>query len=799
MSITLRVWTNGDHCCIVWKPNARIANCLGFAVHRKCNGSEEVLKNYVGFDPAPPGTAQPSTTWPFQRYLWWDYLAGVSADAVVSYRVVPVMGPKGNLKEAPEQASAWTDAAPVTEQRTPHISAYFNRGVVATQWVARALENVPGSSQHAKMTKVIADPKNSLRQELAGHLLIAMRKLLEEAAGPVYAALYELNDPELIAALTKLGKKANLVLANGAFSKKKPDENAEVRPELRSAINLFDRLVSSGHFAHNKFLVFCDEDGKPRKVWTGSTNWTVTGLCTQANNGLLVEDDAVAAAFKDEWDRVHRAGNGFPSALVKANSQPKNFEVDGSKVSVWFAPTDEQEDLHQARALINAAQEGILFLMFNPGGFQDDPERWTLLQSILNRHQPDANPDYDGSLYIHGVVNQPIPRLAEDPTVSASQPGPPAAHELDPAAAVHPVVLFQRGDTAPLRASQEVLVPAAIKEKFANWVPELKQESVAMVHSKVIVLDPFGKHPVVMTGSHNMGPKASAKNDDNLVIIENNPSLAQAYAVNIIAIYQNYQWRLYREQHTANVAWSHLEDEDTWQDGHLKGWRAPSWISGLARPPRQQPRREARGGPRPASRPRSRTRGTARNPGSTSSRPAARGERALRPPSVRFLIWARRRSILPQVYSAGKKENHGLHGWERRNRGRTNGIEVATGFLLIRAIRVIRGSLSCRRNIHLGAFGLPARAAGVTTATTRWQGIAREPGEGGTGERDAAAKGGGARQRRGTVPLHGGTGVVRERPVQARHVLLPRPGGPGSTPFSCDGWRIILMARRDWL
>jgi phosphatidylserine/phosphatidylglycerophosphate/cardiolipin synthase-like enzyme len=114
---------------------------------------------------------------------------------------------------------------------------------------------------------------------------------------------------------------------------------------------------------------------------------------------------------------------------------------------------------------------------------------------------------------------------------------------------------------------------AAIREKFQNWIPELKRESVAMVHSKVIVLDPFGEHPVLMTGSHNMGPKASAKNDDNLVIVENNPALAQAYAVNIIAIYQNYQWRLYRETHQTNEAWSHLEDTDTWQDGHLQGWQ----------------------------------------------------------------------------------------------------------------------------------------------------------------------------------------------------------------------------------
>ena len=42
-----------------------------------------------------------------------------------------------------------------------------------------------------------------------------------------------------------------------------------------------------------------------------------------------------------------------------------------------------------------------------------------------------------------------------------------------------------------------------------------------MIYSKVVVVDPFGETPVVMTGSHNLGPKANGKNDDNLVIIEN--------------------------------------------------------------------------------------------------------------------------------------------------------------------------------------------------------------------------------------------------------------------------------------
>lgn len=45
---------------------------------------------------------------------------------------------------------------------------------------------------------------------------------------------------------------------------------------------------------------------------------------------------------------------------------------------------------------------------------------------------------------------------------------------------------------------------------------ELKKllKTFAMVHSKVVVVDPFGSHPTVLTGSHNLGPKASDTNDE---------------------------------------------------------------------------------------------------------------------------------------------------------------------------------------------------------------------------------------------------------------------------------------------
>ena len=181
MSITLRVYNNGDQSCIVWRTEAAIKDCRGFALYRKLNGNQDVLHNWVGFDPAASGVSEPSTQWPFQRYLWWDYL--LNADDEISYRVVPMLGPKDKLEAAPDgQCSAWTEPEKVTAQRSPHISAFFNRGIVATQWVARALAEIPGkASQHAKMTDVISETGNALRERLSGHLRTEILQLLQDA------------------------------------------------------------------------------------------------------------------------------------------------------------------------------------------------------------------------------------------------------------------------------------------------------------------------------------------------------------------------------------------------------------------------------------------------------------------------------------------------------------------------------------------------------------------------------------------------------------------------------------------
>jgi phosphatidylserine/phosphatidylglycerophosphate/cardiolipin synthase-like enzyme len=602
MSIELKIYDNGDHICLVWLPEdgRLIPNCRGFSIRRLLNGQESYLHGFVGF--ADTDKLDPAAPWkfPLQRFLWWDYL--VKPGDKVQYSVVPVVGPnKDSLALDTGNASELTPELTVTGQSTQHIAAYFNKGIVAAQWVSRALAAEPKNS---KIKDLVAKPDDPLRNGLSGTLRPKILSLLADAKKnneKIFAALYELNDPELIDGLTAFGKDCNLILANGAFKDNTPpdnDENRSVRGQLKTKITVFDRIVKKGHFGHNKFVVFCDSKGTAQRVLTGSTNWTSSGLCTQANNGLIIDDPSVAADFLAAWQRIKAAGNDYTQELVDGNSSANTHQVDGCAVTPWFVKTSAAQDLEFARKLINSAKEGILFLFFNPGTFQQDPMHWTLLQNILERHNQ-SSPNFNSNLYFCGVVNQEIAQLTESGPQKSKKPGP-----LDPTVSADPVTLYQNGVESPQRLSHDVLVPRNIKDQFHDWEKELLGASMVNIHSKVIVLDPFGDNPVVMTGSHNLGFKASNANDDNLVIIEGNAPLAAAYAINIVAIFQTYRWNSYVEAHRADPnVWHGLVDNDQWQSSYLAGDELKEikfWLGAKSDvSPGEQPTSAAPGAPEP--------------------------------------------------------------------------------------------------------------------------------------------------------------------------------------------------------
>src|SRR5213079_2507821 len=95
----------------------------------------------------------------------------------------------------------------------PGVEAVFNRGLISTQRVSRAFKGKPGS---ASLLAKIGDLKDPLRASLSGDMVEVLNNFLARAksSGKVYAALYELDDEELILGLEKLGKRLEIVLSN---------------------------------------------------------------------------------------------------------------------------------------------------------------------------------------------------------------------------------------------------------------------------------------------------------------------------------------------------------------------------------------------------------------------------------------------------------------------------------------------------------------------------------------------------------------------------------------------------------
>jgi phosphatidylserine/phosphatidylglycerophosphate/cardiolipin synthase-like enzyme len=231
------------------------------------------------------------------------------------------------------------------------------------------------------------------------------------------------------------------------------------------------------------------------------------------------------------------AGKKTRATHKKNNSLPRSMKVKNIPIQLWFTPTVRKVDLQEARAVIEAAQQAILFLMFNPG-----PQE-TLLNKILEKAQSASN---GNRLYIRGALNQ------------------------DPSTARQNVQLFHESNSE--KADFNVVLPAAIDEATEWFAREIRKlpKGIAMVHSKVVVVDPFGEHPVVITGSHNLGPKASSGNDENLLIFRDAHGLAAAYATNVMSIYHQYRWRLRRQLQSASKRWKGLQDGDQWQQGYLQ-------------------------------------------------------------------------------------------------------------------------------------------------------------------------------------------------------------------------------------
>jgi phosphatidylserine/phosphatidylglycerophosphate/cardiolipin synthase-like enzyme len=624
--VKAKAFCNDAVAYLAWETDEKVPGSLGFMITRIFvdTGERRVLPTWVAFKSQsnPDWEEQDTSVWPIQKFSWRDLTLRRSRNTLdmrtgplrVKYEIQAVGPMKKGLAPVPETDTAqpgkytgkkiplafYGDAFETNEIVASNdigdVSVGFNNGILSTQNLRKQLRTPKGKTPSAaQVTKRIGTVDDPLRTFLAGDVLPLLRTLFERAEaedGQIHAALYELSDPELVDLLVQYADRLHLILSTAGKDDKTGEwdtTNAAARKRLHKAVGadrMQDRMFNtSAGIAHNKFAVLLVKD-KPKAVWTGSTNWTPTGLCAQTNNTIVFRSATVAGHYLAYWNRLHEDEQPVPKPLSKPNKanqgtalrladmKPSNATIDGgaTKVQLWFSPNTEKRgsaatrtvppDLAVVFDLMSKARHAIFFLVFNPGrtSAEGGEDLNTAISAALayGRHRP--------GLFIAGAISDPtaLPgyqqRKPDEPKDKAPLPA-----IFSPAGA--PNVLMVRA--------------AALEDPIGDFDKELLKIGYAIVHDKIIVIDPLSaKDCVVITGSHNLGFKASYANDENLAIIRGNTELASAYAVHVLDVYEHYRFRAVQEERLRDavlagkqvkntVNHGFLSEDDTWQDKYV--------------------------------------------------------------------------------------------------------------------------------------------------------------------------------------------------------------------------------------
>ena len=311
---------------------------------------------------------------------------------------------------------------------------------------------------------------------------------------------FDLDEPDVIRALERLGPRLRLFQDNSASHVQKDAEDE--RPLELDAI---DRLrakgaqVKVGDFsglAHSK--VFIQRRGDTAvKVLAGSANFSARGLYAQSNNVFVFDDPQAAGlyeqAFRQAWDDEP----GFRSSQVAAGWMP--IESDALPAcAVSFAPHKaEKVSLERVAKAIQDAKSSVLFAIMEIGAGGGPA-----LEEIRRLPERDDLYAFGTTQRIDGALKVIVPTDPNSPFIPFSY----------------------------LKSK----VPPPFDKEIAGG-------SGQIIHHKFVVVDFNGKNPKVYAGSSNLA-KAESSNGDNLVEFAD-PDVATKFAVEAIRLIDHYRFR----------------------------------------------------------------------------------------------------------------------------------------------------------------------------------------------------------------------------------------------------------------
>lgn len=478
-------------------------NLAGFSIKRTApDGKSDYLPNYLSFTHAVTRDthieelgAHPSNEAPFQKFFWTDVVEDVQ-DGKYTYDVTAIYFDKGDKLKNGATVGVNVEIMPT---QFGNFEYGFTRGYLSSQAYTRLFKNAPIRPAKKSLdynTKPYSVPYQWLGFHARKLVFDFLDECLKDKSITVDLFAYDLDEPDFVRGMQKLGKRLRAFLDNAPLHTKAGALEIEAHKLLVKSAGAAN--VKQGHFhrfAHNKVMIM-KKNGKPVKVLTGSANFSVRGLYVQANNILVFEDAQTAELYEEAFEQSFNDETEFTSSAIAEGWH--DVEDPGlPRFSVCFSPHKKAEvSLQKVSDAIKKAGSSVIFAVMElaGGGPVMDDLKTEAKEKVVFTY---------GMTQTMGGIKVYKPGHADAMIVPFS---------------------YLKGKVPP---------------PFAD---EYSGGSGIVIHDKFVVVDFNGTNPVVFTGSSNLASGGEEANGDNLIAIYDE-SVATAYAVEAIRLIEHYHFR----------------------------------------------------------------------------------------------------------------------------------------------------------------------------------------------------------------------------------------------------------------
>jgi hypothetical protein len=508
--------SSGDRCVLLAfnLEDHLVEHLAGFAVRRIAPGGKaQWLQNRLSFTTGyTKNTTAKQRKWtdtnvaPLQKFWWVDFPPeDKPGEYTYEVQVMRFKTATGFRLRADQTVRVSLYVGPFSSGK---IEMAFTRGYLSSQAYADKFNNKPISPK----TKSIEYDTAQFEKQyawLGAHAREALFRFLDECVKDKWVSVdvfaYDLNEPDVIRQLEKLGTRLRLVLDDAALHT--GDAALEPLAFQKLAQSAGEKQVKRGHFSryqHNKVIVK-RRGAKAEKVLTGSTNFSVTGLYVNANNILIYDDARVAELYARAFDNAFKNG-ARTAAFAESPLAKKEWLVQGEGVPrTYFELSPHAKPTFSLKRLLDELNKADSSVIFACMGLTGSGE---VLKTLRTLHK---NP----RVFSYGVT---------DDEGREDKPGD--------------VVYYKPDEAGGVLIKTEVL-DKLVPEPFAK---EYSAGLAHKVHHKFVVVDYNDSDPVLFTGSSNLAELGEQENGDNLIAIYDR-EIVTAYAIEGIRLVDHYAFR----------------------------------------------------------------------------------------------------------------------------------------------------------------------------------------------------------------------------------------------------------------